>query len=440
VPSTDAFARLERTVRLLALTLGTLITIAVPAGFGLQTYFDDSRTRQFQAKLMAERVSQYVYVQGPLWRFTSHKVTELISFAMLPDDAARAVVSDAAGTVVVSLGEAVPGPRYSVREPIVLRAETFGYVTLEASLNPVLASLGMFALIGAALGISVYASVHILPLRVLHRTMESLDAAQADLRAEVKKTEAALESAQAAQQRAELASRAKSEFLANMSHELRTPLNAIIGFADTMKMALLGPLDGHYRDYSNDISISGNHLLAIINDLLDLAKIEAGRDEISLGPCELDRLLLDCRRLIQGRADDAGLTLAIDNDPATPQNLHVDAIKTKQILINLLSNAVKYTPAGGTVTLSARDAGAGWVAISVADTGIGMSADDLKLAMQPFRQVDNSYTRKHQGTGLGLPLAKVLTERHGGTLDVVSAPKKGTVVTVRLPTAAALAA
>ena len=275
MPSTDAFARLERTVRRLALTLGILIAIAVPASFGLQTYFDDLRMRQFQASLMAERVAQYAYVRGAFWRFTAPKIVELISFAMLSDEPARSVVSDATGTVVVSLGEPVPSPRYSVRAPIVLRAETFGHVTIEASLNPVLAWLGVFTLIGAALGISVYASVHILPLRVLHRTMESLDAAQADLRAEVKKTEAALESAQAAQQRAELASRAKSEFLANMSHELRTPLNAIIGFADTMKMALLGPLDGHYRDYSNDISISGNHLLAIINDLLDLAKIEA---------------------------------------------------------------------------------------------------------------------------------------------------------------------
>jgi signal transduction histidine kinase len=439
VESVSAFARLERTVRLLALTLGVLITVAVPVGFGLQAYFDATRIREFQARLTAERVAQYAYVQGPLWRFTPHRIIELISFAMLPDDTAFNTVKDTAGNEVVSLGSQPSGLTFRVEAPITVRAERLGTVIIEASLRPLLATLVVFTMIGAALGIAVYACVHMLPLHALRRVVASLDATQDNLRAEVHKTEAALRSAQAAQQRAELANRAKSEFLANMSHELRTPLNAIIGFSDAMKMQLLGPLDARYRDYSDDISTSGNHLLKIINELLDLAKIEAGRDELNVVPCETESLLADCQRLVQGRADEAGLTLEIENDTTTPRTVYVDPLKAKQILLNLLANAIKFTPPGGRVSLSAREAGPGWAVIRIADTGIGMTAEEIEIALEPFRQVDNSYTRKYQGTGLGLPLAKILTERHGGTLHIASTPKHGTVVTVKLPTGVAAA-
>jgi signal transduction histidine kinase len=434
VESVAAFARLERTVRLLALTLGVLIAVTVPAGFGLQAYFDETRIRQFQAQLTAERVAQYAYVQGPLWRFTPHRLIELISFAMLPDDTGMTLVKDIAGGTVVSLGTPLTGPTFHVEAPIIVRAERLGRVIVESSLSPLLATIVMLALLGAGLGISVYACVHILPLRALRRVVASLDATQDDLRAEVHKTEAALRSAQAAQNRAELANRAKSEFLANMSHELRTPLNAIIGFSDVMRMQVLGPLDERYRGYSSDISASGNHLLKIINELLDLAKIEAGRDELNTAPHELGLLLTDCQRLVQGRAEEAGLRLEVDSGPAMLTRVVVDAVKVKQVLLNLLSNAIKFTPTGGTVTLSAGEPDCGWTAVRVTDTGIGMTPDEIDIALQPFRQVDNSYTRKYQGTGLGLPLAKILTERHGGTLDIASMPKQGTTVTIRFPT------
>jgi signal transduction histidine kinase len=434
VESVTAFARLERTVRLLALILGLLITVAVPVGFGLQAYFDETRIREFQARLTAERVAQYAYVQGPLWRFTPHRLVELIAFAMLPGDDAYNIVEDVAGTEVVSLGTPLTGWTFRTEAPITVRAERLGTVIIEARLAPLLATIAMFAMVGAALGAAVYACVHMLPLNALRRAVVSLDATQDNLRAEAHKKEAALRSAQAAQQRAELANRAKSEFLANMSHELRTPLNAIIGFSDAMKMQLLGPIDERYRDYSNDISTSGNHLLKIINELLDLAKIEAGRDELSLAPCDTEILLNDCQRLVQGRADEAGLRLKVERAADAPQVLYVDALKAKQILLNLLANAIKFTPSGGSVTLSAHAAEPGWAAIRIADTGIGMTAEEIEIALEPFRQVDNSYTRKYQGTGLGLPLAKILTERHGGHLHIESTPQKGTIVTVRLPT------
>jgi len=433
VESVAAFERFERIARRFAATLGIVIAITVPFSFGLQAYLDETRLRSFQAQLMAERVAQYAYVHGELWRYTPHRLVELIAFARPADDTGHSAVKDVKGGLVTTLGEIPSGPTLSIEVPITVRTERMGSVAVTTSLTPLLGTIGFLTLIGVALGASVYACVHLLPLRALRRVMTSLEAAQSDLRAEVRKTEDALHKAQAAQQRAELANRAKSEFLANMSHELRTPLNAIIGFADAMKLQVLGALDSRYIDYASDISSSGSHLLKIINDLLDLAKIEAGRDELFPVSYPLNRLLTDCHRLVHGHAATAGLTLVMDGEAVEPLFVHVDPVKAKQILLNILSNAIKFTPSGGTVSVSASMTD-DWAVVRVADTGIGMTAEEIEIAFQPFRQVESSYKRKYEGTGLGLPLARLLTERHGGTLEVASQPGEGTVVTLRLPT------
>jgi PAS domain S-box-containing protein len=230
---------------------------------------------------------------------------------------------------------------------------------------------------------------------------------------------------------AESANRAKSQFLANMSHELRTPLNAIIGFSEVISSALFGPLDLRYRDYAQDIHGSGHHLLRIINDLLDLSKIEAGRLELRDTLVALASIFETCRRMVIDRAMAAGVEL--DFRP-TGLELRVDELRLEQVLLNLVSNAVKFTPSGGRVDVSARLALSGEVIISVADTGIGMAAADIPRALQPFGQIDNSLSRPHGGTGLGLPLARRLVELHGGTMSIDSELGKGTTVTVVLPT------
>ena len=235
-----------------------------------------------------------------------------------------------------------------------------------------------------------------------------------------------------AQQAAEMADRSKSVFLANMSHELRTPLNAVIGFSEIIRDARFGPIGAKYREYAGHIYSSGRHLLTLISDVLDLSKIEARRVELQETTILVDDLLKDCERLIAERAHQQGLQLSRVVAPDVP-SLFVDPLRMKQVIINLLSNAVKFTPRGGSVSIAVRVAANGGVEISIADTGIGMRPEEIPAALEPFRQLDNAFTRRHEGTGLGLALASQLTALHGGTLGIESTPDVGTTVTIWLP-------
>ena len=236
-----------------------------------------------------------------------------------------------------------------------------------------------------------------------------------------------------ARDEAELANRTKSEFLANMSHELRTPLNAILGFSELMGKATLGPLGNpKYEEYTKDINDSGRHLLALIQDILDLSKIEAGKLELDEEGIDVAMTIRSCMVLVKERAGNGGVKLITDVPQELPA-LHADKRKLKQILVNLLSNAVKFTPAGGTVTIRTWFRTDDGYVFQVADTGIGIALEDIPKALAPFRQIDGDLNRKYEGTGLGLPLTKALTEMHGGSLDLQSEEGAGTTVTVRFP-------
>jgi len=237
--------------------------------------------------------------------------------------------------------------------------------------------------------------------------------------------------------KADMASRSKSAFLAAMSHELRTPLNAIIGFSEVMTLEALGALgNSHYRAYVRDIHDSGKHLLALINDILDLSRLEAGKADLHEEPVALDALAADCMRMVERQAEKAGLTLS-GEVPADLPRVLVDERRIKQVVLNLLTNAVKFTPAGGSVILGARLECEGMY-IWVSDTGVGIAADDVERAFERFSQVDSSVARHNQGAGLGLPLARQLMELHGGTLTLESAVSVGTVATAFLPIARVL--
>ncbi len=243
----------------------------------------------------------------------------------------------------------------------------------------------------------------------------------------------------AEKERVQAAERAKAEFLANMSHELRTPLNAINGFSELLAEEAYGPLgNGEYKKFAKAINDSGQLLLELINDVLDISKIEAGNAELKEETFPIMPVIDACITMVRERATEGGVELVVDTATGTLPQLHADKMRIKQVVLNLLSNAVKFTPSGGRVTLKVWCGNDSGFVFQVADTGIGISADNIPKALARFQQVDGGLNRKHEGSGLGLPLAKSLVEMHDGSLDLQSELGVGTTVTVRLPAARAI--
>jgi signal transduction histidine kinase len=237
-----------------------------------------------------------------------------------------------------------------------------------------------------------------------------------------------------AKEAAESASRAKSEFLATMSHELRTPLNAVIGFSQVMSGQALGPIgNARYLEYCRDIEKSGSHLLEIISDILDIAKIESGRLDMMVGPCDPRRIVNRARRIVKPLAYEGGIRLRREL-PDTLPLLNGDERLLRQVVINLLTNAIKFSPQGGEVVISIRQDD-GLLCLAVCDQGCGIPQTELKRVLEPFEQVEPAFSRRHGGVGLGLPLSNRIVQMHGGTLTIESTVGKGTCVTVRLPAA-----
>jgi two-component system cell cycle sensor histidine kinase PleC len=232
-----------------------------------------------------------------------------------------------------------------------------------------------------------------------------------------------------------LANRAKSEFLANMSHELRTPLNAIIGFGELIEtLAPEKRSAGKPRQYAGYITQAGRHLLDVVNDILNISEIESGSFRVEAEPLDLKKVVTSAILLSQRRIDQKKQTIDV-HIPATSPPVMADALRLKQILINLLSNASKFTPERGRLSVFADVDGVERMAIAVSDTGVGMTQDEIDRALQPFTQIRSAYTRNEEGTGLGLPIARALVLRHGGTFHVTSTPTVGTTVTFTLPIA-----
>jgi two-component system cell cycle sensor histidine kinase PleC len=265
----------------------------------------------------------------------------------------------------------------------------------------------------------------------LKATIEDLRKSQATLEVQTVQLSELAEKYAEEKTRALEASQAKSEFLANMSHELRTPLNAIIGFSQIMQSGMFGPLGADkYAEYCRDIQESGQYLLDVINDILDMSKIEAGRVQLDLEETDLDGVLSDALRIISARVQEKKLTLNTEIMPNI--RVKVDRRAVKQILLNLLSNAVKFTPEGGRITIRGRVSGDA-VMVAIEDTGIGIPAEALKNLGRPFEQVESQFTKTHQGSGLGLAIAKSLIELHGGAMRIRSTLGVGTIVGVRMP-------
>jgi two-component system cell cycle sensor histidine kinase PleC len=234
---------------------------------------------------------------------------------------------------------------------------------------------------------------------------------------------------------AELASKAKSEFIANMSHELRTPLNAIIGFSDMLHTKTITDAEKSHH-YTGYIKQAAEHLLELINSILDVSKIQAGKLSVEKEPLELMPILSSCLLIVEAKAREKNITVECQVAPRFPLLLG-DALRLKQILINLLGNAVKFTPEKGRVKVEARAIDDDYAAITVTDTGIGMSPGEIDTALRPFGQIDTGFNKRHEGTGLGLPIAYALTRMHGGELRIESEKGCGSRVCIILPVARA---
>jgi signal transduction histidine kinase len=274
---------------------------------------------------------------------------------------------------------------------------------------------------------------------ILHHYVTQLDtfrmrpAFEASLRRSKEQADCAARAASEALERAVAASRAKSEFLANMSHELRSPLNAIIGFSDLICRQPLDPGPSvKCLEYAKDIRVSGEYLLSLINDILDLASVEFGKATLDEDILDLNHVVSGCLRIILERIVGSSLNVTYDPHPDKPL-LHADDRKLKQILVNLLSNAVKFTLPGGRVSIGILRGHNDSLELKVADTGIGIKPEDIEKAMAPFSQIDSCLSRKRQGAGLGLPLSKLFVELHGGNLHLSSQIGHGTTATVSFP-------
>jgi signal transduction histidine kinase len=266
--------------------------------------------------------------------------------------------------------------------------------------------------------------------RELRQAKETVDAANRDLERNVRERTRELRDAVV---QAEMANRSKTDLLANMSHELRTPLNAIIGFSDMIRHSVFGPLGSNrYNEYANHIHDSGTHLLDLIRDILDVARVEAGQLTITPEEIALEETFNDCAAMITPRAEAENLELTFTLAPDTPM-VYADSLRLRQVLLNLTGNAIKFTPGGGKISVTASAMENGGVKIRVHDTGVGMTGEQIETALERFGQVQNNKMVSQDGVGLGLAICKSFMELHGGNLDIDSAPGDGTTVTTTFP-------
>ena len=312
---------------------------------------------------------------------------------------------------------------------------------LDSNANLVAWGVFVIGLLLTALLIQYLASAHnrtqVIEQAVLARTAE-LRQANLALELEVQERRRIEDELRSAKERAEVASRAKSEFLAMMGHELRTPLNAVIGFSEVLSQEALGPLgDPRYREYAGDIQRSGQDLLGIINDILQLTRIEANQYELREEPLRIPTLIDKVVTSMEGRLTSADLSVEVTTSQDLPQ-LQADREAVKQMLSNLMSNAIKFTPAGGCIAISARPDPEHNLVLQVRDSGIGIAKENLGRVLQPFTQVDQSLARKYEGAGLGLPLTSKLAELHGGWIEIESTLGAGTTIRIIFPKARTL--
>ena len=438
--------KLRRLTTKLAAAVALAITLLSPSVFLFSSVSHERTRLADDAADRADAIAGQIYRNPDLWRFMSHRLEELLRGKQRANkEKQHRLLGPDGETISEWLGTAERAPidwRALGEADVVIDGQVVARVQSSASLwQTVVASLEIAA-VAAVLGIAVFLLLLGLPFRALDRALAKLYQSETDLAERVAELEAVrtdLETQQFALLRArddaQAANKAKSAFLAMMSHELRTPLNAIMGFSEVIQGETFGPVGTpRYIEYAGNIYGAGKHLLTLINDILDLSKVESGKEELLEEELDIEDLSGAVLKLVAARAERGGISMPIELAPGLP-TLLADERKLKQILVNILSNAIKFTPAGGEVRFKVGCASDGGYLFEVTDTGIGMAPEDIPKALSPFGQIGGVLSRTHEGTGLGLPLTKALTELHGSTLEIQSAVEQGTRVRIRFPAA-----
>lgn len=406
---------------------GLLIIILPPTIVGYIEYKGSKSELEFRTQVITRQIAQFASIQGKTWEYSFHRLLELTAIGD-PDGKFHVHICIYDGDREVDIfqsGPAMIGVQLDARKDIVVRGKNIGFIILSLNADKIIHTIFFVFLGSLCLGGALFAVFNKVSLRVLNQMLTALEASRTSLVTEVNLKDAEAE-------RANKASGVKSDFLAHMSHEMRTPLNAIIGFSEVMKLQIYGDLNKTYMNYAADIHNSGNHLLALVNSVLDLSKIEQNVDEVNLNNVVIEQVINETTTLMRLLAQDKAIALNVVLDKDLPNSLVSDYTKIYQILINLVSNSVKYTEVGGRVTINAVPSVDG-VEISVEDTGIGIASEDIDTALAAFGQVKNAFTAKVAGTGLGLTIAASYTELLGGALVIASEEGIGTKVTLTFP-------
>ncbi|UUX50394.1 HAMP domain-containing histidine kinase [Nisaea acidiphila] len=424
--------RLTHKIEGFTIALSALATLIPLLAFG---YFDYQKVRnvaEYKAAISSHTISRFAYENGIRWKYAGHRLPELLA-RETPDSQTHQILRDLSGEILAEAGPEIGKPALSARTPVIESGRIIGYLTIRVSLREFVDRIMLFGLFTCAIGVLFYVFLKSVPLKALREAAGSLESKESSLREQVSLTQKALNSANEQRFRAEAAGQAKSEFLTHMSHELRTPLNAIIGFSDLIRTDIKNEIPAKYRDYANDINNSGVHLLELVNEILDMAKIENGQQRLSLSPVDGVVLANECVRLTSDLAQRKNIDLRLETGGCESAPAMLDRIRVRQILINLISNAIKFTPNGGSVVCETKFEKGERLTFSIADTGVGMTEPEILVALKPFQQVQRTASLASEGTGLGLPLADSLTRLHGGTLDIRSQRGRGTIVTVSFP-------